>query len=158
MLRHSWRASAARGTRRMRRRDHCGRSGRVKSAFVARRGLIKVETDISPLHHLPSTIQHSPSSFPPSCPSAPALPYPALRPSLPSYPALPPPSPPGGLGFLRELLIGAKSTKMGGVRRDFRDTFCLQACFILKNPYQNLKKGSQERGESHSVFAFGTSF
>ena len=81
------------------------------------------------------TIHHSPSSFPPSCPSAPspstthhpafhypahlplpfpALPYPALRPSLPSYPALPPPSPPGGLGFLRELLIEAKSTEMGG--------------------------------------------
>ena len=60
------------------------------------------------------TIYHSPSSCPSSCPSAPALPYPALRPSLPSYPALPPPSPPGGLGFLRELLIGAKSTKMGG--------------------------------------------
>ena len=97
---------------------------------------IYIETDISPLHHLPSTIYHSPSSFPPSCPSAPALPYPALRPSLPSYPALPPPSPPGGLGFLRELLIGAKSTKMGGVPRDLWPVFFFLACFILKNCHQ----------------------
>ena len=79
--------------------------------------------------HLPLTIQLS--TILPICP-CPSLPCPTLPFALPCpYPALPPPSPPGGLGFLRELLIGAKSTKMGGVPRDFNVTFCLVACFIL---------------------------
>ena len=47
---------------------------------------------------------------------------------------------------------------MGGVRRDFRHTFCLEACFILKNPHQTHNKGLKRRELLDAVFAFGGSF
>ena len=93
-------------------------------------------------HHPPFTTHHPPSSFPPSCPSAPAVPCPALPCPSPFPALLPCPTPTttrGGLGFLRELLIGTKSTKMGGSDVISANPFCLKRVLYFKTPTK-LKK------------------
>jgi hypothetical protein len=89
------------------------------------------------IHFPPSTIHHPPSSFPPSCPSAPALPCPALPCPSPFPALLPCPTPTttrGGLGFLRELLMEGNRLKWGGSDVISGTLFACKRVLYLKTP------------------------